>query len=156
MVVTKLTLVCASAPGPLELDLTGELGGNARSTAGKVGASLCQKGWQQSTVLGPAGSVPGAQQQLQDTWVLSRGVRGQVGQADSSSLHGDVHGSFKMVTALEQTSAKKQLGVNCRAVLAVSCCRALLAWLRQQRGLCSSCPSCSAPEIHPEHSTKEL
>uniref|UniRef100_A0A8C5UAE0 Rho GDP-dissociation inhibitor 1 n=1 Tax=Malurus cyaneus samueli TaxID=2593467 RepID=A0A8C5UAE0_9PASS len=27
VVVTKLTLVCATAPGPLELDLTGELGG---------------------------------------------------------------------------------------------------------------------------------
>lgn len=26
VVVTKLTLVCATAPGPLELDLTGELG----------------------------------------------------------------------------------------------------------------------------------
>lgn len=25
VVVTKLTLVCATAPGPLELDLTGEL-----------------------------------------------------------------------------------------------------------------------------------
>nr|XP_009499248.1 PREDICTED: rho GDP-dissociation inhibitor 1 isoform X1 [Phalacrocorax carbo] len=29
VVVTKLTLVCATAPGPLELDLTGELGKNS-------------------------------------------------------------------------------------------------------------------------------
>lgn len=65
----------------------------------------------------PAGSVPEAQQQFCDTWVFCRGVRGQIGQADCSSLHSDIHGSFNMVTALGQTSAKKQFGINGMVVL---------------------------------------
>lgn len=36
MVVTKLTLVCGTAPGPLELDLTGELGGNSALLLGRA------------------------------------------------------------------------------------------------------------------------
>lgn len=35
VVVTKLTLVCATALGPLELDLTGELGGNSSPAPGQ-------------------------------------------------------------------------------------------------------------------------
>lgn len=62
VVVTKLTLVCATAPGPLELDLTGELEGNSNPAPGQScqehcqqggGAYPCQKCWRQNTVLEP-------------------------------------------------------------------------------------------------------
>lgn len=110
-------------------------------------------------------SVPGAQQQFRGTLVFCRGVRGQMGQADSSTLRGDIHGSFEMVTALGQTSAKKLFGINCIVVLQ---CPVTGHFLPGSSSIerpaaraipcsCSSCPSCLVPwKFTPEHSTEEL
>lgn len=113
----------------------------------------------------PVDSVPGAQQQFCDTWVFYRGVRGQVGQVDCSSLHGDIHGSFDMVTALRQTSAKKQFGIDCMVVLQCPVAAHCLPGSNSIEGTVaraipcswSSCLSCLMPQkFTPEHSTNEL
>lgn len=44
VVVTKLTLVCTTAPGPLELDLTGELGGNSSPAPEQSWQEHCWQG----------------------------------------------------------------------------------------------------------------
>lgn len=167
VVVTKLTLVCATAPGPLELDLTGELGGNSSpAPASKVG-ELTHVGSAEAehSAWAPEGSVPGAQQQFCDIWVFCRGVRGEIGQADLSSLHSDIHGSFEMVTGLGQTSAKKQFVINCMVVLQCPIAGHCLPGSGSVEGpaaraipcSCSSCPSCFMPwKFTPEHSTREL
>lgn len=93
------------------------LGRAGRSTAGKVGEPSSEVLEAEHSAWAPVGSVPGAQQQFCDSWVFCRGVRRQMGQADCSSLHSDIHGSFDVVTALGKTSAKKQFGINGTVVL---------------------------------------
>lgn len=85
-----------------------------------------------------------------------------MGQADSSSLHDDIHGSFKIMTALEQTSAKKQFGINCMVVLQCPVAGHCLPGSSSIEGpaaratpwSCSSCPSCSCHGKSP-HSTAQ-
>lgn len=60
MVVTKLTLVCATAPGPLELDLTGERSRSprfSRAPAGS-GAAVPSAGAPAGVCTGARGRVP--------------------------------------------------------------------------------------------------